>query len=79
MRDIGDLADRHRAPLWTDHGAVDTAHLARLALQQMRPDALDLVTQDAACTRYRTACHDHAARGKRAKAEGAAFGIAVPH
>ena len=53
--------------------------LVRLALQQMRADALDLVAQHAAGARHRAAGHDHAARGERAEAEGRALGVAVPH
>ena len=61
------------------HRAAGATRLGRLALQQMRADALELVAQHAAGARHRAARHDHAARGEGAEAERGALGVAVPH
>ena len=79
IRDMGDLGDRYRAALRPADHALGAAHLADLALQEVRADPLDLVAHHPRRARHRAPRHHHAARGEGAEPIGGALGVAVAH
>src|SRR5262245_59363866 len=78
MSDAGDLLDADGAAAGDDLAAGAT-RVGRVALQQMRSDLHNLLSQQTRGMGDRAAGHDDAARGDRSHPEWRQRGVAVAH